>query len=180
MEGSASGSVQIITDPDREAQKDSDPNDFLYETDDFLLYTIACEILFTCAESLQNSHLKEEIGDEENCASTDHAYSSLHDSLPSSYHPSPEKDAENVRLDHSYSKKLAGEEAGAASGRIEDETDAYSTLMLDLSRANARISYGLRISDKSSRFLVTHVVPGSPADTAGFMPQVSKTTVSLR
>jgi hypothetical protein len=127
--------------------------------------------VFTCAESLQNSHLKEEPRDEESCASTDHAYSSLHDSLPSS-HSSPEKDAENVRLDHSYSKKLAGEDE-TASGRIEDETDAYSTLMLDLSRANARISYGLRISDKSSRFLVTHVVPGSPADTAGFMPQVS-------
>jgi hypothetical protein len=128
--------------------------------------------VLTCAESLKNSHLKEEPGEEESCASTDHAYSSLHDSLPSSY-PSPEKDAENVRLDHSYSKRLAGEEAGAASGRIEDETDSYSTLMLDLSRVNARISYGLRISDKSSRFLVTHVVPGSPADTAGFMPQVS-------
>ena len=144
---------------------------FFYETDDFLLYIIVSKKVFTCAESLQNNHLKEEPGEEENCAPTDHAYSSLHDSLPSSY-PSPGKDAENVRLDHSYSKKFADEEA-TASGRIEDETNAYSTLMLDLSRANARISYGLRISDKSSRFLVTHVVPGSPADTAGFMPQVS-------
>jgi len=81
------------------------------------------------------------------------------------------KETDIILLEHSYSKVLPTE--AIAAERMDEDGDRYSTLLLDLSRAHTGVSYGLRISDKSGVFLVTQVAPGSPADTAGFMPQVS-------
>ena len=66
----------------------------------------------------------------------------------------------SVSLDHAYSKP---EELPAS---------LYSVLSLDLQRPHKSISFGLRISGKSNKFMVTDVAAGSPADTAGFMFQV--------
>jgi predicted metalloprotease with PDZ domain len=54
----------------------------------------------------------------------------------------------------------------------QDVRDVYATLVLDMSRDDISTSFGLRISDKSGRFMVTFVMAESPADYAGFMPQV--------